>query len=225
MPLMSCPQCGKSVSSLASMCPNCSCALREKRLKESQLGPQIKCRKCGHKISAMANVCPHCGVDFPKRSFNLVLAAIPAGAIILIVVLVRLFPSDAAIPEPTGTPQSSATQPSDSAQQQPDEVVETLGEAPGQDSILRAPPMVVDAPPVTAEATGNQAANRTSRWTATWVNVRSEPRRDGPMVQILDPGIRLEVGNFVAGFWEVFLEGRRLGYVANSLLLREPPAS
>ena len=63
MPLMACPQCGQNVSSLASVCPQCSYSLREQRLKEGQIGPQITCRKCGQLISAKANVCPHCGID------------------------------------------------------------------------------------------------------------------------------------------------------------------
>jgi hypothetical protein len=41
--------------------------------------------------------------------------------------------------------------------------------------------------------------------------------------QQLNPGVRVEVGDYEAGFWEVYLEGRLLGYVANSLLLRERP--
>jgi hypothetical protein len=206
------------------MCPNCSYALREQRLKESQLGPQITCRKCGHKISAKATVCPRCGVDFPKRSFNLVLAAIPVGAIILILVMMRLFPGDAAAPIPTETVQPVAGEPSESVPQQPEAVVEDRSDTPQPDSILRAPPVVADAPPSNTEPTTSSPSPNT-RWTSTWVNVRSEPRPNGPRVQILDPGVRLEIGNYVAGFWEVFLNGRRLGYVANSLLLREPPES
>jgi hypothetical protein len=53
--------------------------------------------------------------------------------------------------------------------------------------------------------------------------VRRDPSPRAPVEQQLDPGVQVEVGVFQAGFWEVFLDGQRLGYVANSLLLRTPP--
>lgn len=221
MPLMACPQCGQNVSSLASVCPMCSYSLREQRLKDGQLGPQISCRKCGQTISAKANVCPHCGVDFPRRTFNLLLVAIPVGLILIVVVVIKLIPEGSSSSEPIIVPPPLAAEPPEITLPQTDIVLEDSAALTSSDSLARAEPIVAQTPVVTIQA--DTAVSATTRWTATWVNVRRDPRPNAPVEQQLNPSVRVEVGRFVAGFWEVFLDGRRLGYVANSLLLREPP--
>jgi|GEM_PF-2608179 len=224
MPLMACPQCGQNVSSLASVCPSCSYSLREQRLKENQLGPQIECRKCGQLISATANVCPHCGVDHPKRTFNLMYLAIPAAALVVVFLFYLAFSgNDDSAPEPSTPPIQAAEQtPSPAADARP--TVEETEQTQEPEPIARATPIVVETPPVQPAPSDTSIGPRT-RWTADWVNVRSEPRPNSQVVQVLDPGLRVEVGTFNEGFWEVFLDGQLLGYVANSLLLREPPES
>lgn len=222
MPLMACPKCGQSVSSLASVCPNCSFSLREQRLKESQLGPQIRCRKCGQNIAEAAEVCPHCGVDHPKRTFNLVLIAAPIGASVLAFGIFLLLSggsdpdsSESAPPPlvdapPTVTPPKTAM-PAEATEQQAE-----------PESDVRAAPILVESPPESNQETDAPASERT-RWTANWVNVRENPSPDAPIAQILDPGVRVEVGGFDGGFWQVYVDGQLLGYVANSLLLQAPP--
>jgi RNA polymerase subunit RPABC4/transcription elongation factor Spt4 len=222
MPLMACPQCGQSVSSLASVCPKCSYSLREQRLKEGHKGPQIVCRKCGHQIPAQANVCPHCGVDFPKRTFNLLLAAIPIVAIIIIFAIIKLLPGGQDVTGSAAAPPPLATAPPVITPPQTEVVLENPTEPARAVSVERAPPIVVQTPPRTAER-ADTSVRATTRWTADWVNVRRDPLPTAPVEQQLNPGVRVEVGGFEAGFWEVYLEGRRLGYVANSLLLSEPP--
>jgi RNA polymerase subunit RPABC4/transcription elongation factor Spt4 len=222
MPLMACPQCGKNVSSLASMCPKCSYSLREQRLKEGQLGPQVTCRKCGQKISAKANVCPHCGVDFPKRTFNLLVAAVPIGAVILVFAIGKLVPDRSGPTDLATAPPPLTTEPPEIAPPQADVVLGDSVDTPAIDAVVRASPIVV-ATPLTVPEQVETTARSTTRWTATWVNVRRDPSGRAPVEQQLNPGVRLEVGRFESGFWEVFLDGRRLGYVANSLLLSEPP--
>ncbi len=222
MPLMACPQCGQNVSSLASVCPKCSYSLREQRLKEGQQGPQIVCRKCGHKITAKANVCPHCGIDFPKRTFNLLLAAIPIVAILILFAVIKLIPGDTGGTGSAAAPPPLAIEPPVFTPPQTDVVLDDPTERSIADSIVRAQPIVVETPPPAA-AREETSVRPTTRWTATWVNVRRDPMPNAPVEQQLNPGVRVEVGAFESGFWEVYLEGRRLGYVANSLLLREPP--
>jgi RNA polymerase subunit RPABC4/transcription elongation factor Spt4 len=222
MPLMACPQCGQNVSSLASVCPNCSYSLREQRLKEGQLGPQITCRKCGQKISAKANVCPRCGVDFPKRTFNLLLVAVPLGLVVVVFAIVKLLPENVGTSEPTSAPPPLAEEPPEITPPQTDIVIEDSTESVTGDSLVRAEPIVARTPTRDPVSTG-AAVRSTTRWTANWVNVRRDPSPRAPIEQQLDPGVQVEVGRFQSGFWEVFLDGQRLGYVANSLLLREPP--
>lgn len=221
MPLMACPKCGQNVSSLASVCPKCSYSLREQRLKEGHLGPQITCRKCGQKISAKANVCPHCGVDFPKRSFNLLLIAVPIGLILLVFAIVKLLPLAGRTP-PAAAPPPLVAEPPEITPPETEVVVDPSAAQTRTDSLARAEPIVAQAPPRVSRQT-ESAVTATTRWTATWVNVRRDPSPNAPVEQQLDPGVRVEVGMFAAGFWEVFLDGQRIGFVANSLLLREPP--
>ena len=222
MPLMACPQCGRNVSSLASMCPKCSYSLHEQRLMESRLGPQVTCRKCGQMIPANAPVCPHCGVDHPKRTFNVIVAGVAVGAIILILAIITIFPGDTNVTESAPAPPPLATEPPAITLPQTEIVLEDPTETSRADSVLRAPPIVVESPLPGAER-ADTSVRPTTRWTADWVNVRSDPRLEAPVVQVLDPGARVEVGRYEAGFWEVYVDRRRLGYVANSLLLREPP--
>ena len=222
MPLMACPQCGQNVSSLASACPKCSYSLREQRLKESQQGPLIVCRKCGHRISAKANVCPHCGIDFPKRTFNLLMAAVPGGAILIIFAIVKLIPGDANVTGSAAAPPPLTIEPPSITPPQTEVVLEDPTATPQTEGVVRAPPIVVESPPPVAEP-ADMSVRPTTRWTATWVNVRTDPRPNAPMVLVLNPGVRVEIGSFERGFWEVYVGGRRLGYVANSLLLRDPP--
>lgn len=222
MPLMACPQCGQNVSSLASVCPKCAYSLREQRLKEGQLGPQITCRKCGQQISAKANVCPHCGVDFPKRTFNLLIVVVPLAAILVAFAVIKMLPDGS---EPRGSaaaPPPLATDPPEITPPQTEVVLEDSSETPPLDTVVRAAPIVARTPPTVPEP-AETTIRSTTRWTATWVNVRRDPRVNAPVEQQLDPGVRLEVGSYEFGFWEVFRNGRRLGYIANSLLLREPP--
>ena len=222
MPLMACPQCGQNVSSLASVCPKCSFSLREQRLKENQQGPQIVCRKCGHKIAAKANVCPHCGVDFPKKTFNLLLAAVPIVAIIFLFTIFRLLPDGSVSTGSAAAPPPLTTEPPVITPPQTDVFLEDPLEQSRPESVVRAAPIIVDTPPPIA-VPEDTSVGPSTRWTADWVNVRMGPVPNAQVEQQLRPGVRVEVGNFEAGFWEVYLDGLRLGYVANSLLLREPP--
>ena len=222
MPLMACPQCGQNVSSLASVCPKCSCSLREQRLKEGQLGPQVTCRKCRQLISAKANVCPHCGVDFPKQTFNLVFVAIPVAVVLLVFAVIKLAPAGDSEPNLAAAPLPLTEEPPAITPPQTEVDVVDSAEPASAKAVVRAEPIVVETPP-TAPEPRDTTVRSTTRWTATWVNVRRDPTPRAPIEQQLNPGVRVEVGRFESGFWEVFLDGRLLGYVANSLLLREPP--
>lgn len=222
MPLMSCPKCGKNVSSLASVCPQCSYPLREQRLKESQMGPQISCRKCDHLISANSRVCPHCGVDFPKRTFNLFIASVPLAAIILVFAIMKLLPSGDNAAEFGTEPTPAADASSDSTPALPESNAVVSAQPSEADSILEAPPIVAAPPPTPTIV--DTTVRATTRWAADWANVRASPTRNAPSVHVLNPGQRIEVGTYTRGWWEVFVDGQLLGYVANSLLLREPPA-
>jgi restriction system protein len=50
MALITCPECGKEISSQASSCPNCGAPVAKKF-----------CQNCGERIDVDCVVCPHCG--------------------------------------------------------------------------------------------------------------------------------------------------------------------
>jgi hypothetical protein len=162
-----------------------------------------------------ANVCPHCGVDFPKRTFNLMLVAVPVGLAVIVFAVVQLLPGGSVAIDPNAPPPLAA---------EPPEVAPPEIEVVLDDTVMQAPPIVAETPPTISRGI-DRAVSATTRWTSTWVNVRRDPSARAPVEQQLNPGVRVEVGRYQFGFWEVFLDGVRLGYVANSLLLREPPES
>ena len=204
------------------MCPKCSYSLREQRLREGQVGPQINCRKCKQLISAKTNVCPHCGIDFPKRTFNLVFAALPVAAILIVFAVIKMVPARESEPDLAAAPPPLTQEPPEITPPQTEVGVGDSAAPTAADSFARTEPIVVETPSPQPQSR-DTGVRSTTRWTADWVNVRRDPTPGAPIEQQLNPGVRVEVGRFESGFWEVFLDGRRLGYVANSLLLREPP--
>ena len=226
MPLLSCPQCGQSVSSLASACPKCSYPLREQRLQQRQMGPLITCRKCLQKIPSKSRVCPHCGVDHPRKTFAVWTAAVPIAVLLSVIVLAAVLRGGA---EPVGQPveptaesTEPAVTPDVPADSGPtagpsDSAAEVLPEVPtGTPSPVMAPRRAV----VSSEPTTQFAV----RWTSTWANLRSARSPESPVVRILDPGQRVEVGDLRAGWWAVYEAGQLVGYVANSVLQTEAPS-
>ena len=134
----------------------------------------------------------------------------------------KLVPGDTSRTGSAAAPPPLSTEPPAITPPQTEVVLEDPTETSEADSVVRAPPIVVESPPRVAERT-EASVQSTTRWTANWVNVRRDPFPNAPVEQQLNPGVQVEVGAFERGFWEVYLDGRRLGYVANSLLLREPP--
>ncbi len=61
------------------------------------------------------------------------------------------------------------------------------------------------------------------RWISTWANVREGRSRESRVLQVLPPGRQVVVTNRSAGWWELYVDGRFVGYIAGSLLLKEPP--
>ena len=87
---------------------------------------------------------------------------------------------------------------------------------------LPRPPGTVAAPvePPLPTISGTQP-----RWTATWVNVREGPAMDAPILQTLPPAQRVDIANRQGGWWLAYLNGERIGYIANSVLQATPPDS
>lgn len=66
---------------------------------------------------------------------------------------------------------------------------------------------------------------REVRWTHGAVNVRADRGTNHEVVQTLDPGTPVRVDNLRDGWWEVYREGQKRGYVADSVLHKTQPRS
>src|SRR5262249_53515705 len=82
--------------------------------------------------------------------------------------------------------------------------------APSADSAPRAP-----AP---AAAADSLLAATQPRTVAAWANVREAPGTESAVVKVLKPGDQVNVVREHGGWWAVYHEGRRIGYVSRSLL-------
>ena len=60
-------------------------------------------------------------------------------------------------------------------------------------------------------------------WTNTWVNVREHRTVSSAVVLVLDPGVRVEVGNKQGAWWEARVDGHVVGYLSNAVLTRQRP--
>ncbi len=223
MTLIKCSNCGHTVSSVASKCPQCGTLLSEYRFIQGQSGALTECRRCARKVLSGATVCPYCGTPKPGRRIPyaagaLLLAAV-VPALVLLVALQQRTPG-AAVPE-RGLGQ--AQQPA-----QPAPVEESAPQATGAPAVHPAqePPPPREAPlsvePAVGPGLAAPAATGT-RWTLDWTNVRQARALDAPVVRVLKPGTGVQVGDRVNGWWAVYLEGRLVGYAAGSLLAATPP--
>jgi hypothetical protein len=91
---------------------------------------------------------------------------------------------------------------------------------PSTDTVLRHEPLrVATARPVAVSP--DSAAPTRARKVAAWANVRQEPSAEAAVVQVLRPGQQIDVVQRRGGWWAVYTEGRRLGYVSRTLLVDE----
>jgi hypothetical protein len=101
--------------------------------------------------------------------------------------------------------------------------------APG-DSQSRVTNPVLDSEPRVAQAkaaarsvaplpTGDSAV--TPQVVTAWANVREGPSADAAVVKVLRPGAQVDVVQQRGGWWAVYNEGRRVGYVSRSLLAKQ----
>ncbi len=171
------------------------------RIHQPPCGPMplIECSECGQKVASVASVCPRCSCVLGQRAEPVRRRrnswAVP---VLLVVVLVALgiFLTPRAIDNGSPLPTSSPPTP--------------------------LPPATVDSPPAeTPEATGPSTQ---AKWTSTWVNVREGRGTDTRIVQILDPGQRVEVDSLQGRWWVVVVDSESIGYIHNSVLQDESPS-
>lgn len=182
------------------------------------------CPDCGKRHLPIATRCPKCGHAYRRESLGTAgyerrLRFHPAVAVAGLLVLAAglglwvfsgtgpgapaAVPPTVRGPEPARQPGAVAPGPA------------TADDAPAPVSTPPADEPSPAAPPTPTETT--------PRWVAEWANVREEPALTAPVVTVIRPGTRVDVGRRTGGFWQVWVEGNPVGYVAGSLLLTRPP--
>ena len=204
------------------------------------------CPACGQRHLAVATRCPHCGHAFYRDPYeetsyeprNRLRPVLVGGALVAAIGVGLWAVSQQGPLGPTAANTAPAARPT--------------RDAPAADAALAAPPIrdtpatdtapaalpardtataiVTAAPVVAAPPHPEPDASPTTpgvtmsvRWASTWANVREAPDITAPVVLILDPGEQVEVGERDRGYLRVYVDGRPVGYVAGSLLMREPP--
>jgi hypothetical protein len=159
----------------------------------------VECSECGQRVASVASVCPRCSCFFgyraaPGRSH--ISWPVP----VLVTVLLLLI----AILGITGIPR-----------------INIESQPPTGSTAAQLIPATVTSPP-TATPRSTGPSTRT-KWTSTWVNVREGRGSDTRIVQVLDPRQPVEVDSLQGRWWGLHIDGKRIGYVANSVLQNESP--
>jgi hypothetical protein len=157
-----------------------------------------ECSECGQKVARVASACPRCSCFFGYR-------AAPRRrhtawqAPVLVTALLLLV----AI---LGIPKR----------------INTESQPPTSSTPAQLTPATVAAPPTATPRTTSPSTQ--TKWTSTWANVREGRGADTPIVQVLDPRQPVEVDSLQGSWWGLHIDGKRIGYVANSVLQNESPA-
>ena len=187
--------------------------------------PLIQCPSCGKTVASAASTCPGCREVLPRdyekpkaQGIIFVVSSILglglAGILVLAVVTLqqpssggRTSSGTAAEPDP---PQPSSVQPLP-PEGSPAPPIETT-QAPPTLPVQPQPNPVGSIPPSVQ-----------IRWTSDWANVRAGRTTQSESVDVIRPGERVEVDSLVGGWWAVYVDGRVVGYVHNSVLQGQPP--
>lgn len=232
MVMITCPRCGQHALDVASACPKCGHVLMQNPLETGDGTRLTSCRRCGKHIDRGAVLCPFCG-HHARRSkllrrgaWGLVAtaAAVGGGVALARAGVLRSLPWNLRRAAPSA------------------EVTGPPRQAPPPDTQVSAAPIVAAAPdttPARADSAARQPrgearatpalppraspASLRVKWTAEWANVREERSVDSPVVRVLAPGVRVEIGDPDRGWWAVFENDAVIGYIANSVLSESPP--
>ncbi len=239
MVMIRCPDCGQRVLDVASSCPQCHRVLIQNPLETHDWASLIECGRCRKHIDRSSTVCPYCGN--PVRAVRLAgrtvagmvgaAALIAAGIILWRTGVVSdlttrlLSPPAATASAGEPGPMVASAGPDTAADERAvPESVATPGRPPEQEA-SGPPPAAAPTPPQQVQPnTPVGVARLVTRWTADWANVRQDRSIASPAVQVLPPGREIQVADRRMGWWTVYADSRPIGYIANSVLTRTPPA-
>ena len=231
MVMITCPQCGQHVLDVASSCPKCGHVLMQNPLETGDGARLASCRRCGKHIDRDAVLCPFCGHRVRRSKlmrrgvWGLVVtaAAVGGAAALARTGVLPSLPWKRAAPEPVvevPAPAQRAPAPDTAATAVPLIVAPPKTAAIGIDSPPQ-PPVGIRATPAPQAETA--PPDLRAKWTAEWANVRAGRTVESAVVRVLAPGRRVEIGDLERGWWALFENGARVGYIANSVLTETPP--
>ena len=212
--MITCLKCGHTELSVASTCPNCSRRLTPDPIAAAGgLNDLVECPRCSKLLDRRTPTCRHCGYAARRARRVRRAAVIAAGVTVVAVIWGISFKA----PPPDETAARAAPTP-----EEPAGPLEEM-------MIARAPPDTTptDLPaarPGPAPPPEPPEPIPPARWTNNWVNVREDRSVNAPVVRILRPGTRVEIGDRARGWWAVSIEGVPVGYVSSELLDTAPPA-
>ena len=157
----------------------------------------MECAECGQKVASVASVCPRCSCFFGHRAAprrsNITL---PVPVLVMVPLLLVAILGIA-------------------------KRIDTESQPPTSNTPAQLTPATITSPPAATPRTAGPSTQ--TKWTSTWVNVREGRGSDTRIVQILDPRQPVEVASLQGRWWDLYIDGKPIGYVANSVLRDESP--
>jgi hypothetical protein len=158
----------------------------------------MECAECGQKVASVASVCPRCSCFFghpaAPRRSHITLRVPVLVTVLLLLVAVLGMAKR----------------------------INTESQPPTSSTPAQLIPATITSPPIAAPRTTGPSTQ--TKWTSTWVNVREGRGTDTRIVQILDPRQPVEVASPQGRWWDLYRDGKPIGYVANSVLRDESPS-
>ena len=192
--------------------------------------PLIECPECGQKVASAASVCPKCAFALSQPRWQ----RVQQGAVIECHNCGRTMAATVPVCLYCGVPHPRRRHISWPV---PVVLVAVLllvtmvgiwkgttarSEPSTSSATTRSTPAAFVSPPAMTPRTTGPSTE--AKWTSTWVNVREGRGANTRVVRILDPGQRIEVNNLQGRWWVVYRDGKRIGYVANSVVRNESPS-
>lgn len=156
----------------------------------------VTCSECGKRALSIATRCPQCGFEFPARPPRRRGRTSDFGRLLPLLAAAGVVAATVALV--TVVMRRTAHRAEAPA----------TAAAPEMDSAMAASPAA-------------SAAER--RFARTWTNVRNRRSVAGDLTGVLLPGDTVLADSLSRGWWRVTFEGKVMGYVYQSTLVKEPP--
>jgi len=207
MAYVDCPECGKTMLSIATQCPHCGYQLPPQQLRISIPPPQP--RKVRPVLVAVLALVAVAAVVAAYQSWTRSKPAAEAGA--------------------AKAPRTTAQAPDQQIVAAPDSVAlggsvpDTQPTAADSTAVATPAPAAAAPTPPLPRPSATLGGDRVRRYASTWVNVRQARSVGAPSVRVLQPGDAVLVDSLVEGWYRVLMDGRPIGYAHRANLGARAP--